>query len=81
MTGISTKTRFLTDEEYGRYWDELGGTREAIARDLTLDDRALVLDVACSWEYYTFQLASCNPSGTMIAASARDQELEDAFTP
>jgi ubiquinone/menaquinone biosynthesis C-methylase UbiE len=67
MTGISTKMRFLTDEEYERYWDELGGTRGAIARELTLDDRALVLDVACGWGYYTFQLASCNPSGTVVA--------------
>jgi cyclopropane fatty-acyl-phospholipid synthase-like methyltransferase len=76
MTGISTKTRFLTDGEYGRYWDELGVTREAIARDLTLDDQALVLDVACGWGYYTFQLASCTPSGTVVALDL----IPSAFT-
>jgi ubiquinone/menaquinone biosynthesis C-methylase UbiE len=60
-------TRFMTDEEYREYWDELGGTREAIARDLATGDQDLVLDVACGWGYYTFQLASSNPSGTVVA--------------
>lgn len=59
--------RFMTDEEYDRYWDELGGTREAIARDLAKDSHALVLDVACGWGYYTFQLASNHPHGIVVA--------------
>lgn len=60
-------TRLMTDEEYTEYWDELGGTREAIAQDLAIDDQDLVLDAACGWGYYTFQLASGNPSGTVVA--------------
>jgi hypothetical protein len=32
---IPPRMRFLTDEEYESYWDELGGTREAVAQDLT----------------------------------------------
>lgn len=60
-------TRFMTDDEYGVYWDELGGTREVIARDLAAGERDLVLDVACGWGYYTFHLASGNPYGTVVA--------------
>ncbi|MDH5200551.1 MAG: class I SAM-dependent methyltransferase [Candidatus Bathyarchaeota archaeon] len=59
--------RFLTDEEYESYWDELGGTREAVARDLARSEDDLVLDIACGWGYYTFQLASNHPSGLVIA--------------
>lgn len=59
--------RFLTDEEYERYWDELGRTREAIAVDLAQDSSALVLDIACGWGYYTFQLASTHPFGVVVA--------------
>lgn len=69
-------TRFMTDEEYGEYWDELGGTREAIARGLAAGDQDLVLDAACGWGYYTFQLASKNPSGTVVAVDL----LPSAFT-
>jgi len=68
--------RFLTDEEYDRYWDELGGTREAIALDLRRDEDALVLDVACGWGYYTFQLALTHPSGMIVAVDI----VPSAFT-
>ncbi len=58
---------FLTNEEYESYWDELGGAREAVARDLARSEDNLVLDVACGWGYYTFRLASNHPSGFIIA--------------
>jgi len=68
--------RFLTDEEYDRYWDELGGTREAIALDLSRDEDALVLDIACGWGYYTFQLALTHPLGMIVAVDI----VPSAFT-
>jgi len=68
--------RFLTDEEYESYWDELGGTRETVARDLARSEDDLVLDVACGWGYYTFRLASNHPSGLVIALDI----IPSAFT-
>ncbi len=68
--------RFLTDEEYDRYWDELGGTRRAMALDLSRDKDALVLDIACGWGYYTFQLALTHPSGMIVAVDI----VPSAFT-
>ncbi len=67
---------FLTNEEYERYWDELGGTREAIAGDIARSEDDLVLDVACGWGYYTFRLASNHPSGFIIALDI----IPSAFT-
>lgn len=68
--------RYLSDEEYERYWVELGGTREAIAQDLTKEVSALVLDVACGWGYYTFQLALNHPLGKIVAVDI----IPSAFT-
>jgi len=60
-------TRFLSDEEYENYWDELGGVRGAIAAHLAEDEAALVLDVACGWGYYTLELASRHSMGRVVA--------------
>lgn len=68
--------RYLSDEEYERYWDELGGVRKSIALDLAIAGPALILDVACGWGYYTFQLASHNPSGIVVAVDL----VPSAFT-
>ncbi len=68
--------RFLSDEEYKRYWDELEGLRKSIALDLAIARSALILDVACGWGYYTFQLASNNPFGIVIAVDI----VPSAFT-
>lgn len=68
--------RYMTDEEYDEYWDELGGIREDIARDLVASQDALILDVACGWGYYTFQLARCHPAGLVVAVDI----VPSAFT-
>ena len=68
--------RYMTNEEYDRYWDELGETRETIARDLTRSQDALILDVACGWGYYTFQLAHSHPTGLVVAVDL----VPSAFT-
>ena len=68
--------RFMTDAEYENYWDELGGTREAIARDIARRDGSHVLDVACGYGYYTMKLASNDLSGTVVAVDV----VPSAFT-
>lgn len=68
--------RYLSDEEYDRYWDKLGGVRESIALDLATADPSLILDVACGWGYYTFQLAVHNPYGIVVAVDI----IPSAFT-
>jgi SAM-dependent methyltransferase len=68
--------RFMTDEEYERYWDELGGIREAIASDLSSYEPDVVLDVACGWGYYTIRLADRLPSGMTVAVDV----VPSAFT-
>jgi ubiquinone/menaquinone biosynthesis C-methylase UbiE len=66
----------MTDEEYKRYWDELGGIREAIASDLSSCEPDLVLDVACGWGYYTVRLAESHPSGRVVVVDV----VTSAFT-
>jgi ubiquinone/menaquinone biosynthesis C-methylase UbiE len=68
--------RFMTDEEYERYWDELGGIREAIASDLSSYESDVVLDVACGWGYYTIRLAERLPSEMVVAVDV----VPSAFT-
>lgn len=68
--------RFMTNAEYENYWNELGGTREAIAREISRRDGSLVLDVACGYGYYTMKLSSNNPSGTVVAVDV----VSSAFT-
>ncbi|MGD2142586.1 MAG: class I SAM-dependent methyltransferase [Candidatus Bathyarchaeota archaeon] len=58
--------RFLSDEEYGSYWDELCGVREAIALDLLGETPAITLDVACGWGYFTMELAK-GGTGRVVA--------------
>ena len=59
--------RFMTDEEYENYWTSLGETRDAIARDISLRDGSLTLDVACGYGYYTIELSSNDPTGMVVA--------------
>jgi len=70
------KARYLTDEEYEGYWDELGGVRSAIARHLAEDEPRSILDVGCGWGYYTSHLASGNRGGEVVAIDL----VPEAFT-
>jgi len=67
---------FLSNEEYESYWDELGGVRKSIAADLAENEPYVILDIACGWGYYTFQLAAARPEGTVVAVDL----LASAFT-
>ncbi len=59
--------KFMTDDEYESYWSNLGGTREAIAKDIARREGFSTLDVACGYGYYSHELSSNNPTGMVVA--------------
>jgi len=68
--------RFLTDEEYERYWDELGGVRGAIAEDIVESHSMCALDVGCGYGYFSLELARRLKMGAVVALDL----IPSAFT-
>jgi len=68
--------RFLTDEEYEKYWDELGGVRGAIAEEIAEDHATCALDVGCGYGYFTLEIARRLKTGAVVAIDL----IPSAFT-
>ncbi|MEA2089202.1 MAG: class I SAM-dependent methyltransferase [Thermoproteota archaeon] len=59
-------SKYLTDEEYQRYWVKLKGMRTSVSRDLELTVGMKVLDVGTGWGFFAIEMAKQVEKGEII---------------
>lgn len=71
-------SKYLTDEEYERYWVELEGIRESISRDLGLTGSMKILDIGTGWGFFAISIAKQLKKGEIVGIDIVPRGLNKA---
>jgi len=69
---------YLTDEEYRRYWFNLGGIRAGICESLGLKDSMKILDVGTGYGLFAIEMAKQLRNGMIVGVDIVDDGLSHA---
>lgn len=69
---------YLTDEEYERYWFELGGMRKAISEGLGLTADMKILDVGTGWGFFAVEMAKQLKKGEIVGIDITSEDTDMA---
>jgi cyclopropane fatty-acyl-phospholipid synthase-like methyltransferase len=52
------KEEYVSDKEYNTYYEKLSNLRSRIAKDLSLESNAKILDVGTGYAYFAIEIAN-----------------------
>lgn len=69
---------YVSDGEYPTFFSILNGVRQAIAKDLPIEENARILDLATGYAYFAIELARLRPDVEIVGIDISKDDVEIA---